>query len=123
VRNRRQHDAAYSTIPRVQVSALFDLSDRAAPVTGGGRGLGRHIAIGLAEAGARVFVASRNMRKIAGSCRRRSSGAADADRPWAPNDASKGAVASLAIDLVSEARPHRHPLVKLPRARSLRHEA
>jgi len=30
-------------------------------VTGGGRGIGRHLAIGLAEAGARVFLASRKL--------------------------------------------------------------
>lgn len=38
---------------------LFDLSGKVAVVTGGGRGLGRAMALGLAEAGARVAIAGR----------------------------------------------------------------
>jgi gluconate 5-dehydrogenase len=45
----------------MRVQQLFDLSGRSALVTGGGRGLGRHLAIGLAEAGADVYVASRKL--------------------------------------------------------------
>jgi len=45
---------------------LFDLTGRCALVTGGGRGIGRSLAIGLAEAGADVVVASRKL----DACRR-----------------------------------------------------
>jgi gluconate 5-dehydrogenase len=45
----------------VRVQELFDLRGQTALVTGGGRGIGRHIALGLAEAGADVVVASRKL--------------------------------------------------------------
>lgn len=43
----------------------FDLSGQTALVTGGSSGLGRAIALGLAQAGARVYVGSRDSSKVA----------------------------------------------------------
>ena len=43
---------------------MFDLSGKTALVTGGGHGIGRHLCIGLAEAGANVIVVGRKLEPL-----------------------------------------------------------
>src|SRR5262249_29725549 len=53
----------YSGDPRQSMSKPFDLTGKAALVTGGNGGIGLGIARGLAQAGARVAIIARNLEK------------------------------------------------------------
>jgi gluconate 5-dehydrogenase len=93
----------------VQTHELFDLSGRCALVTGGGRGLGRAIARGLAEAGADVFIASRKRANCEAAAREIE---AIGRRAW-PLEVDLGQPAAIdaMFDQVLAATPRLHVLV------------
>ena len=54
------------------IAKLFDLSGRAALVTGGSKGLGKAMALGFAQAGAEVFISSRHENELQAAAQRNS---------------------------------------------------
>jgi gluconate 5-dehydrogenase len=90
------------------IKELFDLSGRAAIVTGGSRGLGREIAEGLAEAGAALMICARRAEWLTPTLQEmRARGfrveglVADASRPAEVQAVVEGAVAAFGkIDIL-----------------------
>ena len=58
-------------LSRLYLANLFDLSGHVAVVTGGNGGIGRSIALGLAQAGAAIAVLARNEEGSSRRMRRR----------------------------------------------------
>lgn len=55
---KEQNKSAYTTKGIITMNKLFDLTGKVALVTGGNKGIGKGMAIGLAEAGADIIVVS-----------------------------------------------------------------
>ena len=66
---------------RCQIETHYDLGGKVAIVTGGGKGIGRAIALGLAQAGAKVVVASRTQAELEAVAEEIKQGGGQALRP------------------------------------------
>ncbi|MDB5894842.1 MAG: short-chain dehydrogenase/reductase [Rhodoferax sp.] len=82
------------------IQQLFDLTGKTALVTGGSRGLGLQLAMGLAEAGARVVLSSRKAADLEAAAAQMRAAGLDAD--WIAADcADEAGARALAADAMS----------------------
>ena len=109
-----------------QIKELYDLHDEVAVVTGGGRGIGRGIAMAFFEAGAKVVVAARRTHEIEAVAEeiRKSGGEALAVTTDVTSDQDMDRLAKLTLEHFGKisiwvnnagGSPMRMPLKELPR--------
>jgi NAD(P)-dependent dehydrogenase (short-subunit alcohol dehydrogenase family) len=85
---------------RVSVQQLMSLTGRRALITGGGRGLGRALAIGFAEAGAEIVVCARRESLVAETAAIINGAGGRADAITAEADVQRIREAAGAIDIL-----------------------
>lgn len=82
-----------------------DFSGRTVVVTGGGRGLGKAIASGFADAGARVAIIGRDAATLAGAAEELTAGGAGSVHPFPADVADETAMIAVAAGIAAQLGP------------------
>ena len=95
----------------MKLQDMFKLNGKTALVTGGGRGIGRFIATGLAEAGADVIVTSRKMKNLEATAQELAQSQVDLQAATAARQAQERANEDLKAKLAARPRPEPRPVL------------